>query len=190
MKQDHPESNLSAWLSTFLPEENHSQFIETIQSKPGRISKGYKELFQGYEIDSAQDIISVTEELKEKRYSGLISGLDIPFLSFCEHHFLPFHGTIDIVYEPDKYILGIGKLSRLADYRTKRFNIQEHIAEELCNDLMTVGAAKGAFARVKAKHMCLCYRGPKKYDSSNTVCYWSGSLLDSERKSEISLILN
>jgi GTP cyclohydrolase IA len=188
--KEHPEFHLSSWLSTVLPEECSDQFDRTIQSKPGRISKGYKEIFKGYEIDSAKDILSITEELNEEKYTGLISGLNIPFLSFCEHHFLPFYGTVDIVYEPQKFILGIGKLSRLVDYRTQRFNIQERIAEELCNDLMTAGAARGAFAKVKARHMCLCYRGPKKFDSSNTVCYWSGSLLNNEKKSEINLILN
>jgi GTP cyclohydrolase I len=35
-------------------------------------------------------LITVTEDLGDQVYHGLVSGLDIPFLSFCEHHFLPF----------------------------------------------------------------------------------------------------
>jgi GTP cyclohydrolase IA len=186
---EHPEYNLLKWLSSMMSDQDISSFEQTIRSKPGRITNGYKDLFQGYEIESAKELITVTEDLEESSYTGLISGLDISFLSFCEHHFLPFFGTIDIVYEPGKYIIGIGKLSRLVDYRTKRFNIQERIAEQLCRDLVEFGLAKGAFVRVKAQHMCLCYRGPRKYHSSNTVCYWNGSFLDVSKKHEVELML-
>lgn len=186
----NPEEYLLKWLSSILKEDDLSRFQKTICSKPGRITNAYKELFQGYEIESAEQIISVTEVLEGTIYQGLVSGLDIPFMSFCEHHFLPFHGTIDLIYEPGEYIIGIGKLSRLVDYRAKRFNIQERIAEQLCNDLMEFALARGAFARVKAQHMCLCYRGPQKYTSTNTVCYWSGSLLDESKKYDIQQMLN
>jgi|SanBayMetagenome_1026888.scaffolds.fasta_scaffold02053_6 GTP cyclohydrolase IA len=187
--KNHPESNLLKWLSEIISEQDLMSFKNSIKKKPGRITNGYKELLQGYEIESAKELISVTENLGEESYHGLVSALEIPFLSFCEHHFLPFFGTVDIVYEPGEYIIGIGKLARLVDYRTKRFNIQERIAEQLCSDLMEFGLAKGAFARVKAQHMCLCYRGPKKYSSFNVVCYWSGSFLEPFKKTEIDLIL-
>jgi len=188
--KNHPEFNLLEWLSSILPNQDIVSFEKAINNKPGRITNAYKELLQGYEIKSAKELITVTEDIGDEVYHGLVSGLDIPFLSFCEHHFLPFFGTVDIVYEPGEYIIGIGKLSRLVDYRTKRFNIQERIAEQLCSDLMEFGLTKGAFARVKAQHMCLCYRGSKKYSSLNTVCYWLGSLLEASKKQEIDLIFN
>jgi GTP cyclohydrolase IA len=189
--RDHnPEECLLKWLSSILEEKDLSSFQKTIYTKPGRITNAYKEVFQGYEVESAKQIISVTETLEETIYQGLVSGLNIPFMSFCEHHFLPFHGSIDLIYEPGEYIIGIGKLSRLVNYRSQRFNIQERIAEQLCNDLMEFALARGAFARVKAQHMCLCYRGPQKYTSTNTVCYWSGTLLDESKKYDIQQILN
>ncbi len=59
--------------------------------------------------------------------------------------------------------MGIGKLSRLVDFRAKRFNIQENIAKQICEDLIEFGDAKGAFVRISARHTCVCYRGgPKK----------------------------
>jgi GTP cyclohydrolase I len=188
--KNHPELNLLRWLSSIIPVEHMETFEESIQGKPGRITEAYKEIMEGYKIESAKQIITVTEELPSQNYRGLVSGLDIPFISFCEHHFLPFFGTVDIVYEPGQYIIGIGKLSRLVDYRSKKFNIQERIAEELCSDLMEFGLAKGAFTRVKAQHLCLCYRGPKKYNSFNTVCYASGTLLENANQHKIDLIIN
>lgn len=188
--KNHPEFYLLKWLSSIIPEQDMSSFEKNINNKPGRITNAYTELMAGYKIENAQQLISVTEELPNQNYQGLVSGLEIPFLSFCEHHFVPFFGTVDLVYEPGEYIIGIGKLSRLVDYRTQKFNIQERIAEELCSDLIEFGLAKGAFARVKAQHLCVCYRGPKKYNSLNTVCYSKGTLAEDTKKYQIDLIIN
>lgn len=190
INEDHPEYHLLKWLSSILPSEAVVSFEKTISKKPERITKAYKELFQSYETINIQELITVTEDLENTTYDGLVSGINIPFLSFCEHHFLPFWGIVDIIYEPGNYIIGIGKLSRLVDYRTKRFNIQERIAEQLCSDLMAYASAKGAFARVKAQHSCLCHRGPTKYTSHNTVCYWSGTLKNTFNQKKIDLLLN
>lgn len=187
--QNHPEFYLLKWLSSVIPADYLDGFEKSINQKPGRITDAYKELMAGYKIENAQPLITVTEELPDENYGGFVSGLNIPFISFCEHHFLPFFGTVDIVYEPGKYIIGIGKLSRLVDYRTNKFNIQERIAEQLCSDLMEFGLAKGAFARVKAQHMCVCHRGPKKYNSFNTVCYSSGTLAEDSKKQQIDLMI-
>lgn len=184
-----PDLKLLEWLAEFLPEEEVSRVASEINSKPYRITEAYKELFSSYEISNAGDILTVTEEVPNGNYNGLVSGISIPYLSFCEHHFLPFIGLVDVIYEPNKYILGIGKLSRLVDFRAKRFNIQENIAKQICEDLMEFGDAKGAFVRISARHMCLCYRGPKKYDSSNIVTYSIGTCSEPNKLSEINLIL-
>jgi GTP cyclohydrolase I len=184
-----PDLKLLEWIGEFLPDAELQRVKDTINKKPFRITDAYKELFSGYNTESAEQILSITAEIPDRNYTGLISGLDIRFLSFCEHHFLPFHGLVDLIYDPDEYILGIGKLSRLVDYRTSRFNIQEKIAKELCEDLISFGKAKGAFARVKAYHTCLCYRGPKKHESSNVVTYAMGSCLEMNKQNEIKMVV-
>lgn len=189
MITENPDIKLFEWLGEFLPHDELQRVKNTINKKPFRITEAYRELFSGYSIQSAEEVISFTEEVPNKDFTGLVSGIDIQYLSFCEHHFLPFHGVADVVYEPGEYIIGIGKLSRLVDYRTRRFNIQERIAKELCEDLMTFGRAKGAFARVKARHTCLCYRGPRKYDSSNIVTYAIGSCLEANKQREIQMLI-
>lgn len=190
MNKDNLDISLLNWLSHFLPEQELKDFEETIKSKPSRITDAYKEIFSSYTITSPSELISITVDLtKEKTsYDGLISGIEIPFLSFCKHHFLPFFGFVDVVYEPNDYIIGIGKLSRLVDYRTKRFNIQEYIAKEICEDLLNYAHAKGAYTRVTATHTCLCYRGPKKYNSVNIVDYKIGTCSKKKKLEEIALL--
>lgn len=187
--RNNPDIKLLEWLSEILPKKELSRIASTFSLKPYRITNAYRELFNGYEISDASKILTITEETPNCDYNGLVSGIRIPYLSFCEHHFLPFIGFVDVIYEPSKYILGIGKLSRLVDFRTKRFNIQENIARQICEDLMEFGFAKGAFVRISAKHMCLCYRGPQKYESSNIITYSTGSCSEPNKLSEINLIL-
>lgn len=186
MKKNNPDLELLNWLRTVIPDDI-SSIEEIIEEKPYRITNAYKQLLSGYNDKSAKDIITVTERIISGSYSGLVSGLNINYMSFCAHHFLPFYGKVDIIYDPDDLIIGIGKLSRLVDFRTKRFNIQENIAKELSNDLMVDANARGAYVRVTAKHTCLCYRGPTKYDSENTVVYSDGSCIN--RHQDISNIL-
>lgn len=190
MNQEKPDFLLIKWFEKFLPRTEIDRVKATFEEKPYRVTRAYQELFESCSIEDASHIISVTKDVPNKNYDGLVSGLDINYLSFCEHHFLPFFGTVDIVYEPGDRIIGIGKLSRLVDYRTKRFNIQEYIAKEICEDLMTFGKAKGCFCRVSAKHSCLCYRGPKKYTSSNVVTYRTGTCDSPNKLSEIQMILS
>lgn len=187
--EERPDIHLVDWLKLVIP-NNISEIQDIIDTKPYRITKAYKELLAGYTILSAEEIITVTEEIEKDSYSGLVSGLSIDYLSFCAHHFLPFFGKVDVIYDPSDVIIGIGKLSRLVDYRAKRFNIQENIAKELCEDLMEFANARGAFARVSAKHTCLCYRGPTKYQSENVVVYSIGTCSDVDRQQNIGFILS
>lgn len=186
MKKGKPDVELLNWLKNVIPNDIGS-IERIIEEKPYRITNAYKQLLSGYSDKSAKDIITVTERIPSGSFSGLISGLSIDYMSFCAHHFLPFYGKVDVIYDPDDLIIGIGKLSRLVDFRTKRFNIQENIAKELSSDLMEHANARGAYVRVTAKHSCLCYRGPTKYDSENIVVYSEGSCIN--RNQDISNIL-
>lgn len=185
-----PDFKLLEWLKESIPQYEIEAFEKKLVIKPNRITKSYQEIFSGYTTKDASEILTVTKTVENGTYKGLISGIGIDFMSFCSHHFLPFIGTVDIVYEPSISILGIGKLTRLVDYRTRRFNIQESIAKELCEDMMEFGRATGVFVRVTAHHTCVCYRGPKKFRSLNIVTYAMGTCANSDMTSIIQMHLN
>ncbi len=59
----------------------------------------------------------------------------ITFTSICYHHFLPFYGTIDVVYEPGEVITGLGRIVELVQALAHRLQIQdEALAQILCNE--------------------------------------------------------
>jgi len=165
------------WLGQAFPDCKKPQqdLKSTLRDNPGRITRAYQELLGGY-LKSPEGIMKVILEIPEYTYTGLVSSIGIPFCSFCAHHFLPFHGTIDIVYQPGEYIVGIGKMPRLVECRARRFQLQELLVKEICEDMMHLARADGAYVRSVASHMCVCHRGPSAHTVKNTTSYAMGTL--------------
>lgn len=185
------EDKLLEWLQEIFPEcpAVSEDLVKALQDNPGRVSRAYRSLLDGY-LTPPETVIKVTLEVSNRDHFGLVSSVQIPFLSFCAHHFLPFFGTIDIVYEPGDYIIGIGKMPRLVECRAKRFQLQEALVKFLCEDMMNFARAKGAYVRSTARHLCVCYRGPEKYPTLNQTTYAMGTLRDPGRLQEISSVLS
>jgi GTP cyclohydrolase I len=164
--------------------EASSDLGRTLSDNPGRISRAYRSLLAGYGV-KPHDILKITMDTPHDGHHGLVSSDKIPFLSFCAHHFLPFFGQVDIVYEPGEYIVGIGKMPRLVNCRAKRFQLQELLVKQLAEDMMEHARAKGVYVRSAAHHMCVCYRGPDFATVKNVTTYSLGSLEHPEREPEI-----
>ncbi len=139
-----------------------------------RICAAYSELFSGYD-KKAEDVLN--ETVKVKSYSGIVSMRDIQFYTFCEHHFVPFFGSADVAYQPKGTITGLGKIVRLVrDVHARRLQIQELMTKDIAEDLMQVLDAKGAFVVTRAKHLCICSRGPSDDRAWTEVSYGIGTL--------------
>jgi len=151
-----------------------------LQCSRQRIRKSFNELFSGYSL-RAEDVLN--DIVHVKNYSGLVTVKDIQFHSFCQHHFLPFFGTALVVYEPRTIITGLGKIVRLVrDVHARRLQIQEVMTKDIAEDMMRVLRAKGVIIVTKAKHLCMCSRGPKDDVAMTTVVYGCGTLTKMARE--------
>jgi GTP cyclohydrolase IA len=93
----------------------------------------------------------------------LVSVSDIPFVSLCEHHLLPFTGVATVAYLPQAggrdSIVGLSKLARLVRELAARPQIQERLTHQVAATLMTTVRPQGAACAIRATHSCMSLRG-------------------------------
>lgn len=136
---------------------------EGLANTPERFEKALAELTSGYK----QDVVEVVGEgLFKAENSGLVSVREIEFFSLCEHHMLPFWGTVSIAYYPDQHILGLSKLARVVDVFSKRLQVQERLTQEVATSISDLVDARAVAVKIKAQHMCMMMRGVKKINST------------------------
>lgn len=140
-----------------------------------RIARAFGELLAGYDVDPST-ILKTTRRLEPDESPGLVEVKAISFHSLCAHHFLPFFGEVDLCYEPGEIILGLGKLPRLVDAYARRFQIQEDLVREVAFEMMKSGRARGVRVRSRARHLCMCSRGPSNQTAETYTEFALGSL--------------
>lgn len=143
---------------------------EGLSATPERVAELYAELYSGVGVDPLDVLSAATPVITDEGERGeLVALRDIAFYSLCEHHLLPFDGTVSVVYEPGERIVGLGTLVSLVEVISRRPQLQERVGEMIVQALVSSGVAAGALALVSAVHGCVAYRGPKQKLTTVTV---------------------
>jgi len=153
---------------------------EGLRDTPERIAKMYEEIFSGYDIDSELSV-QFSED------SDVVIAKNIQFYSMCEHHILPFFGTIQIAYSPNGRVFGISKLVRLVEKFSKRLQIQERFTKEIADELYSQGV-KGVVVIAEAEHLCMRMRGVRNNATMTTAAFRGIYEKKEERENIIALI--
>ena len=152
--------------------DDPSKLRKGLIDTPRRIANMYEEIFDGYSNDPKKYI-----KLFEEKYDEVIISKDIEFYSICEHHLVPFYGTVDIAYLPRDNVLGISKLARIVDHFAHRLNIQEKMTQDIAEFIMKSKLKpKGIMVIVRATHLCELMRGVKKKNPIMITSAVKGSL--------------
>ena len=134
------------------------QYKEELKDTPKRIADSYKEIFYGIDINP-KEVLKMTFEVNSDE---LIIEKNIDFYSMCEHHFLPFFGSICIAYIPSKKIFGFGDILKLIEILSRRPQLQERLTDEIAKYIYEILNCQGVYVIVEAKHLCMTMRGQKK----------------------------
>jgi len=153
---------------------------EGLRDTPERIAKMYEEIFSGYDIDSELSV-QFSED------SDVVIAKNIQFYSMCEHHILPFFGTIQIAYSPNGRVFGISKLVRLVEKFSKRLQIQERFTKEIADELYSQGV-KGVVVIAEAEHLCMRMRGVRNNATMTTAAFRGIYEKKEERENIMALI--
>ena len=125
---------------------------ETLSGTPVRMVRGLAELLTPREF-------TLTTFPNDDGYDELVVARSIPFVSVCEHHFLPFTGTASVGYLPGDRILGLSKLARVVELFARRPQVQERMTTQIANWLDEHLQPRGVGVVVEAEHTCMTLRG-------------------------------
>ncbi len=83
--------------------------------------------------------------------TGLVAVQRIPFSSLCEHHLVPFYGSMDIVYLPHAgRVAGVSRFVEAVDVLARRPQLQERLTREVAEAVMRGLSAEGALVVCRA----------------------------------------
>ncbi len=158
VKSEHSKECVAQMVKEQLQHiEGNATLREGLEETPARAAKAFAHWFSGYDVD-IPGLLKVFEDGAEG-YDEMVIVKDIPIYSKCEHHMADIFGTITIAYIPDGKIVGLSKLSRLADAFARRLQVQERLTNQVAEALMEHLAPKGVGVIMKARHMCMESRG-------------------------------
>ena len=117
-----------------------------------------KHWFSGYDADIGSILATQFTDGGEG-YDEMVIVKDIPIYSKCEHHMADIFGTATIAYIPNGKVVGLSKLSRLADAYARRLQVQERLTKQIADAIEEHLHPKGVGVVIRARHMCMESRG-------------------------------
>jgi GTP cyclohydrolase I len=138
---------------------------------PGRALAAFREI--GAAAEEEGDPLG--ETFPAMGYDGWIRLDRIAFGSFCEHHLLPFAGTVSIAYWPaEDRVAGLSKLVRLVGQLSKKVQLQEHLTVRLARTVYKKLRPRAVAVRVEAEHSCMALRGVRSPGILTSTCHRCG----------------
>lgn len=82
-----------------------------------------------------------------------------------------YETQMHIGYIPDRNVIGISKLPRIADMFSRRLQIQERLTKDVANAVMEILKPQGVAVVMESSHLCMVMRGVEKTSASTiTSC--------------------
>lgn len=161
-----------------LAEEHYGAFLSALgfnwkqdphmKDTPHRVSKAWiEDIARGCFIDEPK----ITSFENDGKYDGIVCQTNIPIVSLCAHHNMPWFGFCHVAYIPTEngQVIGLSKLNRIVDYIGRRPSVQETVTmqihdylRKLCTDNL------GIAVMIEANHTCCSMRGIKHNSTMRT----------------------
>ncbi len=136
--------------------------------------------YQNVSNQEIADFVNKTFEIDTKTdSSNMVLVKDIEVFSLCEHHIaLMYDMKISVGYIPNKFVLGLSKIVRLADMVCKRLQLQEKIAEDIIEIMKILTRSSDIAVHIRAKHSCVTARGIRNTSSETVTVNFNGKFLN------------
>jgi GTP cyclohydrolase I len=166
------------------PNPDREGLIET----PKRFAKYWIELLEGqlytneeiakmfdkcFDLDENDNVVD-NETLKQ----DLVVESGITIFSHCEHHLaLMYDMDVTIAYIPNKKVIGLSKMARIAEMVGKRLQLQEKIGNDIADVMKKILGTEDVAVLIKGKHGCMTARGAKAREAITRTSSLSGRFM-------------
>lgn len=144
---------------------------DSLAKTPKRVAKMYcDEIFWGLNYNNFPSCTTIDNTME---YDELLT-TRCSIISMCEHHFVPFQGTALIGYLPKNKILGLSKFNRVADFFSRRPQVQERLTAQIHVSLSYILDTEDVAVVLQCEHLCVKMRGIQDHQSQTTTSKLTG----------------
>ncbi|KAL9138459.1 MAG: hypothetical protein Q9175_000343 [Cornicularia normoerica] len=151
---------------------------EGLRGTPERYARAMLYFTKGYE-ENVRDLVNGA--VFHEDHDELVIVKDIEVFSLCEHHMVPFTGKMHIGYIPNRRVLGLSKLARLAEMFSRRLQIQERLTKQVALAITEVLKPQGVAVVMESSHLCMVMRGVEKTSASTITSCMLGCMRSSAK---------
>ncbi|CAO1605916.1 GTP cyclohydrolase 1 [Xanthoria calcicola] len=154
---------------------------EGLRGTPKRYAEAMLFFTKGYE-ENVRDLVNGA--VFHEDHDELVMVKDIEVFSLCEHHMVPFTGKMHIGYIPNRRVLGLSKLGRLAEMFSRRLQVQERLTKQVALAIAEVLKPQGVAVVMESSHLCMVMRGVQKTSATTTTSCMLGCMRSSAKTRE------
>ena len=166
------EESIASMMKKILSKIGEDPSREGLVRTPDRAEKALRFLTSGYQTD-VQSIVNGA--LFNQKVDEMVVVKDIEFYSMCEHHLLPFFGTVHVAYLPKDKVIGLSKIPRIVDMFARRLQLQERLTQDVAQTIQDVLEPRGVGVICEARHFCMMMRGVEKQHSGTVTSAMLGA---------------
>ncbi|KAJ8086330.1 hypothetical protein PM082_005153 [Marasmius tenuissimus] len=180
------EKRLAEAVRTILDCIGEDPDREGLLRTPERYAQAVMWMTKGYE-ERLADVIN--DAVFAEDHDEMVLVRDIDISSLCEHHLVPFTGKIAIAYIPNKLVLGLSKLARIAETFSRRLQVQERLTKQVALAIQEAIKPRGVAVVMEATHLCMTMRGVQKPGAITTTSCMLGCFRTQQKTREEFLTL-
>ena len=177
------KDRLEKVIREFLEIVDENPDREGLKETPKRVAKYWIELLEGQKYTNREiaDMYNKCFDLDDEEDSevgennlgqDLVIETGINIFSHCEHHLaLMYDMDVTIAYIPNKKVIGLSKMARIAEMVGKRLQLQEKIGADIADIMQMILDTEDVAVLIRGKHGCMTARGAKAREAvTKTSC--------------------